>query len=33
MTAPGHYAIPASAIFGPEVVGEFNFTVAFNPTA
>ena len=31
--APGHYAIPPSVIFGPDVVGEFNFTVSLNPTA
>jgi hypothetical protein len=31
--APGHYAIPPSLLFGPDVVGEFNFTVALNPTA
>jgi hypothetical protein len=31
--APGHYAIPPSVLFGPDVVGEFNFTVALNPTA
>lgn len=28
---PGHYAIPPAAIFGPDVVGEFNFTVAQVP--
>lgn len=32
-SAAGHYAIPPSVIFGPGVVGEFNFTVALNPTA
>jgi hypothetical protein len=31
--AAGHYAIPPSLLFGPDVVGEFNFTVALNPTA
>jgi hypothetical protein len=29
--SPGHYAIPPSVIFGPGVVGEFNFTVAELP--
>jgi hypothetical protein len=32
-TAPGHYAIPPSAVFGPDVVGEFHFQVNLNPTA
>ena len=30
---PGHYSIPPSLLFGPDVVGEFQFTVKQNPTA
>jgi hypothetical protein len=30
---PGQYSIPPSVLFGPDVVGEFHFTVKQNPTA
>ena len=30
---PGRYSIPPSLLFGPDVVGEFHFTVMQNPTA